>query len=123
MNQEQLSGVYKVYSPYYALSGEEIVDKLYSYICGDSATCMNNRKASDKTVSYIQVIENRYCKIFNTTTEEDEVSAVERLQKLPKTVCNFSNNELRHTKYNRSFLRNKNGDFINSEFLTLQTAK
>jgi hypothetical protein len=130
LKQEQLNGVYKIYHGNYASSGSEIADKPYiNYICKNNNTCIDNYKKSTQQVIYVQVIENKYCKALSTTTEENEISAIERLQKEQQYKCDFSNNELRHTVHHKSgaallgFKQNRNGDFINSELLTFQNGK
>jgi hypothetical protein len=130
LKQEQLNGVYKIYHSNYASSGSEIADKQYiTYICKDNAICIDNYKQSTQQVIYMQVIKNKYCKILDTTTEESERFSIKRLEDGRRYKCHFTNsntNKIYHYKPGEvliGFGQNRNGDFINSELITLKDGK
>ncbi|MDR1008057.1 MAG: hypothetical protein LBL65_05785 [Campylobacteraceae bacterium] len=130
LKSEQLNGVYKIYHSNYASSGSGIADKQYiAYICKNNNACIDNYKKSTQQVIYMQVMKNKYCKMLNTTTEENEISAIRRLKEEQRYKCHFNNsntNKIYHYKLGEvliGFWQNRNGDFINSELLTLKEGK
>ncbi|MDR2081114.1 MAG: hypothetical protein LBP54_04425 [Campylobacteraceae bacterium] len=128
LNEQQLGGIYKIYSRDYAssASGEEIaITQVYFSDCKNDTTCKDKQKRKIRALSYVQVINNKYCKIIDSTIEEDEISAIEKLRRQSEKICSFDDNELSHKRgsYLFTFAQNKNGDFINSELLMLDGDK
>ncbi|MDR1008058.1 MAG: hypothetical protein LBL65_05790 [Campylobacteraceae bacterium] len=121
---EQTNGVYKIYHQNYFKYDEKTLNALLEAWC-ENNTCKQMYKDTPRAISYIRMMDGNDCKILDSTIEDDEEAEIARLERQKTISCHFVYDMLTHIRGGTFlfFLRDKNGDFINSEFLTLQNGK
>ncbi|MDR1976306.1 MAG: hypothetical protein LBQ18_04885 [Campylobacteraceae bacterium] len=128
IKDEQTRGVYKIYYPNYFMYDKKMLDALLDAWC-ENSTCKQNYKNKVDRVTYVHLAGGTKCKTLDSVLSENEAEAILKLEQQKNENCIFRDNELMHDIYYGNgfalvgFKRDKNGDFINSEFLTLQDGK
>ncbi|MDR2081115.1 MAG: hypothetical protein LBP54_04430 [Campylobacteraceae bacterium] len=128
IKDEQTKGVYKIYRPGYFMYDAKMQNALFDAWCENEA-CKQAYKNKTGEVTYVHMTSGNKCKFFDSVLKSDEAADISKLEQQKAINCNFNHDELMHDIYYKSgvmlvgFERNKNGDFINSEFLTLQDGK
>jgi hypothetical protein len=128
IKEEQTKGVYKIYYPKYFMYDAKMLNALLDVWCKDDA-CRQNAKNKPAKVVYVHMLSSNKCKMLHSTIKDDEAAEILKLEQQKEKNCSFINDMLGGSwryKPNTSlvwFMRNKNGDFIDSEFLTLQNGK
>jgi major membrane immunogen (membrane-anchored lipoprotein) len=125
--QEQYQGVYKIYSKRGMKSYEHGKARDENNTVCKLSLIGNNLKSD---VIYIKILDSKYFKKLNVLDDKNEMAAIEKLDAQDKNSYRITkNNEFAFAEYTRAgasdfaMPRNKNGDFINSEFLTIKDGK
>ncbi|MDR2789800.1 MAG: hypothetical protein LBB59_02340 [Campylobacteraceae bacterium] len=128
VKDEQTKGVYKIYRPNYFKYDAKMQNALFDAWCENGA-CKQAYKNKTGEVTYLHITSGNKCKFLDSVLKNDEAAEISKLEQQKARDCMFINDKLMHDIYYKSgaalvdFQRNKNGDFINSEFLTLQDGK
>ncbi|MDR0762743.1 MAG: hypothetical protein LBF13_06815 [Campylobacteraceae bacterium] len=129
VKDEQTKGVYKIYYPNYFMYDAKMLNALLDVWCKDEV-CRQNYKNKPAKVIYVHMLSGNKCKMLYSTAKDDEAAEILKLEQQKEKNCSFIDDAFDlngwHYKPNTVliwFVRNKNGDFINSEFLTLQDKK
>ncbi|MDR2100147.1 MAG: hypothetical protein LBP40_04880 [Campylobacteraceae bacterium] len=128
VKDEQTKGVYKIYYPSYFMYDIKMLDALLDTLCKDDA-CRQDYKNKPAGVTYVHLTSDGKCKTLSSNIKNDEISEIAKLEQQKEKDCSFVEDIFNTSWYYRAntalvwFVRNKNGDFINSEFLTLKDGK
>ncbi|MDR0666939.1 MAG: hypothetical protein LBF71_05975 [Campylobacteraceae bacterium] len=128
VKDEQTRGVYKIYYPNYFMYDTKMLNALLDTWC-ENDTCRQKYKNKTAKIIYVRMMGIDKCKTIDSTLKDDEAAEILRLEQQKVRNCSFIADALSNSwryKPNTAlvwFIRDKNGDFINSEFLTLQDGK
>ncbi|MDR3177395.1 MAG: hypothetical protein LBT96_00270 [Campylobacteraceae bacterium] len=124
IKEEQTKGVYKIYHQNYFMYDEKMLNALLDVWCEDDI-CRQKYQNRTGGVTYVRMMGGNDCKILDSDLKNDETAEILKLEQQKTRICHFIYDVLSYYKGNSLifFVRNQNGDFLNSEFLTHQDGK
>jgi hypothetical protein len=129
IKEEQMGKVYKFYNSKHFRHfkyDEKMRDAISDALCENDFCKQNFAKKAD--ITYIYKMRDGNLKFLHSTTDEDEATEILRLKEQKPTSYDWGIDQSTRSMYYRlnydiGFRINRNGDFVNSEFLTLQDRK